>query len=150
VLPLLLLIASSVLGLSMLVGVVSVGSSPLDSGWYNDSSVIGAGGDENSTVYMQTGTAPISLNLSVGIIVLATTSIALVVASGVTILGSGLNSVSILGLFKGVAYLGLWGVFSATAVALFVMVPWFGMPLYFMLTLFYTLGIVQSVGFGVD
>jgi len=156
ILPLMLLVFTSVLAVCCMAGVLtSMAGVPLETGWFNATSnntqqYSGTQklNSSSSTFQSDVGGSMVSVTLGVGVYVVLVTSIALVTVSGITVLGSGLSSVSVMAIFKSAAFLSIWGLFSLPAVALFITIPWFGMPLYFFLTLIYSLGIVHSVGFG--
>jgi len=153
-LPLLLLMFASMLGVCRLLGYVNFGGNPVGSDFYNSSAnqyygngslVVGG----NSTV-VSTDTASVGMSavISSGIITLVVTSVALAVVSGIQVLGSGLNSVATMAIFKSASLFGIWFLFSVFALLLFAEVPVFGYPLYFLLTLFYSVGVVEMIGFG--
>lgn len=154
-LPLLLLMFASVLGVCRSLGYVDFVGNPVGSSFYrsgNESySVNGTlivGGNE-TVVSTEAATVGISAIVSAGIITLVVTSIALAVVSGVTVLGSGLNTEATKAIWKSAAYFGLWGLFSVFGLVLFGSIPVFGFPLYFLLTLFYSIGVLGSISGGV-
>ena len=147
------LLFSSMLGLARLLGVVSFTGSSVGTTYYNGSSIeygnagnLTIGGNTTSieTLAVSVGMSSV---IASGVLTLLVTSVALAVALGITVLGSGLNSVSIMAAFKMASLMGLWALFSLLAVVMFMEIPLFGLPLYFLLTLFYTVGVVGTIGF---
>ena len=153
ILPLLLIAFSSVLGVCRVLGYLSFSGNPVGTGYYNSSGNSyfqnGSLSQNGTGTQVSTDVASVGLSgvISAGVISLIVASIAVAVASGITVLGSGLNSVSVMAIFKSCVYYGVWALFSVFALVLFGEVPVFGYPLYFLLTLFYSLGVVSSVGF---
>ena len=72
----------------------------------------------------------------------------LLVFAGFSFLGVGLNAVSVLAIFKATAYMGLWSVVSVLGSCLLLAIPIFGVLLFLFLTLVYSIGVFQSIGFG--
>lgn len=154
-LPLLLLMFASMLGITRLLGYIDFSGNPVGSDFYNSSGneyyvngslIVG----ENSTVVTtESASVAMSAVVSSGIITLVVSSVALAVVSGIQVLGSGLNNVATMAIFKSVAFFGIWALFSVLALILFAEVPIFGYPLYFLLTLFYSVGVLDTIGFGV-
>jgi len=91
-------------------------------------------------------TAEWDITSSLGLIGVVVGVMALATFAGVSVLGSGISETSVSAIVKGTAYLLIWGVFSALAIALIMQIALFGPILYFILTLIYTLGIVNSIG----
>jgi hypothetical protein len=170
-----MLIFASLMGVCRALGYVSFSGNPVGSSFYNGSfdgsgfpsgSLPVGGGSRDiildGKLYVwngfgwdcvggspTVGDASIQMSgvISAGVISLVICSVALAVVCGFHILGSGLGSVSVMAIFKSAAYYGIWCLFSVAALILFGEIPLFGYPLYFMLTLFYSVGVVQSVGF---
>jgi hypothetical protein len=153
VVPLLLLAFSSMLGVCRFLGYVSLSGNPIGGKFYNGTSTsvssngsLNVGGNETELGF-DVASVGMSAVIAAGVTALVVTSVALAVVSGITVFGSGLNAVSVMALFKSVAYFAIWGLFSVLALVMFNEVPLFGLPLYFTLTLFYSIGVVSSIGF---
>lgn len=65
---------------------------------------------------------------------------------GARVLGIGVSEISVGVIVKGTAFLVVWGVFSLAAYPLIIDTSVFGGTLYFMLTIGYALGVVNSFG----
>lgn len=85
-----------------------------------------------------------SLNSSLGVIGIILAVMVVATVAGIQIVGSGENTFSIGVIVLGGVYLSLWGVFSVLSMALIIQLPIFGVILYFLLTLMYTIGIIKS------
>lgn len=151
-LPLVLLMFSSLLGVARVVGYVDFGGNPFSSDYYNSSGIEYSQtgnltlNQTESTVSTETASVAISAVVASGVISLVVSSIALAVVSGINVLGSGLSDVSVEAIFKSASLYGLWCLFSVLALLMFLEVPVFGLLLYFVLTLFYSVGVVNSIG----
>ena len=150
--PLLMLIFASLLGVTRLLGVVDFsGGDVLGTTFYNESSMYYDAngtlvvGENQTRVTTETAEVGMSAVISAGVLSLLISSVALGVCSGIHIFGSGLADISVEIFFKTTVYYGIWLLFSILAMTLFMEIPVFGLPLYFMLTFFYTLGIVGSI-----
>lgn len=151
-LPLLMIMFASVLGIARAMGYVDFTGDPLGNQFYNGSGVeYDANGTlivNGSSSQMTTETASVGLTgvVSSGVISLVVTSVALAVVSGIQIVGSGLSDTAVQAIFKSASYFGIWALFSVMALLLFAEVPVFGYPLYFLLTFFYAVGVVGQIG----
>lgn len=85
-----------------------------------------------------------NLNSALGVIGIILAVMVVATVAGITVVGTGENSFSIGVIVLGGVYLSLWGVFSLLALSLMVQIPVFGVVMYFVLTLVYTLGIIKS------
>lgn len=144
-LPLLLLIFSSVLSLAVMYGGIS--TSDNFSSDYSDSGVSGSQSlnEEESELIMQGASFDVSITLGVGVFAWVVTSIAFAGIIGINVLGSGLAEVSVMALFRFASLYAIWLMFSIPASALFLTVPFgFGIIFYFMLTFFYSYGIIAG------
>lgn len=90
------------------------------------------------------GVGSISLGTTLGLIALVVGLMALVIVAGLRILGSGISETATTALWLGTGLMALWGVFSALALQLIILVE-LGPILYLALTLMYCLGIILSV-----
>ena len=66
--------------------------------------------------------------------------------AGVTILGSGLSTISQTIIYKSIFYFGLWGIFSALSIALLLSIPFIGSVFWLALTVFYVVGVQEQIG----
>ena len=87
-------------------------------------------------------------NLGAGLLVVVSATVAVTCIAGFSFLGVGLNAVSVLAIFKATAYMGLWSVVSVLGSCLLLAIPIFGVLLFLFLTLVYSIGVFQSIGFG--
>lgn len=82
-------------------------------------------------------------NVVIGIVV---ASLAIVVISGINILGSGLSDVSVSAIGKMSFFYGLWFVVSAVGILAFLTVPYqLGLTCYFVLSLCYAMGVWSEI-----
>lgn len=88
------------------------------------------------------------VNMTAGIIALIIALVAVGVAAGITVLGSGLSNFSVQLIYKSATYYGLWGVFSALGFVGFSSIPIFGLMLWLVLTLIYSVGFFQTLNVG--
>ena len=157
-LPLILLVFTAILSLTILVGLVpsfGTGSSnpfigggvlngSLDAGVYGNQSVNGTG-----SLYQSEAIAgPISFSISSTIIEIIVMSVAFTGVLGIRIAWSGLAEFSVMAVSKWAALYLLWLSFSIPALQLFNAVPLFGGLIYFLLTFVFCLGVLQSMQMG--
>lgn len=71
--------------------------------------------------------------------------VALVGVMGIQVLGSGLANFSVKALWKSALYITLWTILSTFALDGYLAIPLFGWVVYFILTGFYLLGILEGV-----
>lgn len=146
-LPLFLIITASIIGTARNAGYVNV----LEEDWFSDTSsldgnVSGTQGlNETETGIELDGSQEISMTLGGGVIVVLLAGISLLAILGIQVMGSGLSGVTVLGVFKATVLLAIWGLFSTGAINLFLEIPLFGMPFYFLLTLLYSFGVLRSI-----
>lgn len=139
------------MAVGLTLGYVSLGSSPFESGWFNDTAVEGGvvGNQTLDEVEYELGTeafsSGVSITLGTGIFALMVSSVAFAGILGITVMGSGLAEFSIMAIFRWASCYGLWFIFSVSAVALFMTIPFFGLPLYFLLTFFYSFGVLETM-----
>lgn len=100
---------------------------------------------EEDELIQETSEAEININMITGIIALIIGLIAVGVMAGVKVLGSGLDTFSVKLIFLSAVYYGLWGIFSALAFTVFLSIPFFGVFIWFILTLIYSLGFFKTV-----
>ena len=84
---------------------------------------------------------------SLGLVAIAVAIMALAAVIGISIVGSGENTASVMTILKITGYLAIWGVFSALALGLINSMGSFGMILFFVLSGLYVIGLVDSIGF---
>lgn len=85
------------------------------------------------------------INMLTGLTALIIGLVALGVVAGIHVLGSGLSEYSVKIIHAASVYYGLWGVFSALSITVFTSIPLFGVFLWFILTVVYTLGFFHQV-----
>ena len=152
IIPLMLLMFSSILGLARVMGYVDFTGEPMpDTYIYRAGTSYDVNGSliVNSTkTQITTDTAQVGIGnvITSGVLGLVLSALALVAVSGFNVVGSGLNDVAVQAIFKCACYFGVWTLFSCTALLLFQEVPVFGVPFYFLLTLFYSVGVVGEIG----
>jgi hypothetical protein len=102
----------------------------------------------NNSQSLSTGskTYNFGLGLTTGFLIFLTVAVAIGVASGITILGSGLSGSSVMIIFKSTVFFMMWGFCSALGIGLIVSVPVFGYVIYLILTLLYSVGVILSIG----
>lgn len=98
---------------------------------------VGAIGDQSFKVNMYG---------SLGLIALVIALMAVALVAGLNIFGSGVNDSATNTIFMCTAWLAVWGVFSVLAFSLLALLGNWGIILYFVLTIVYTIGIIDSVG----
>jgi len=86
-----------------------------------------------------------SVLITAGIVLLAT-MIVVAGITGVQVVGSGLNPASSKIIIIITSYIGIWGVLSVLAFSLIVSIEIFGLLIYIMLTIAYTIGVAKSIG----
>lgn len=69
---------------------------------------------------------------------------------GIQFLGSGLSPTTVRVMIIGIAYAGIWVVFSLLAEPLISSIDTFGALIYVSLTIFYVIGVVQKIAGGDD
>jgi hypothetical protein len=91
-----------------------------------------------------------SLSMVTGIVILITAFVIVGVLAGIRVLGSGLSNYSVQLIHKSAVYYGLWAIFSAISFPVFAIIPLFGIFIWFILTLIYSLGFFQTLNAGDD
>lgn len=82
-----------------------------------------------------------------GAIAIIVTLIALGGVVGIQVLGSGLNSVSSMAIFKLTAFYSIWAIVAVLGIGTILAIPIFGWVIFFALTLAYTIGAIGQVSF---
>jgi hypothetical protein len=100
---------------------------------------------EESQLKQEAADAAFNVNMTAGFIALIIGLVAVGVVAGIRVLGSGLSEYSVQLIHKATTYYGLWGVFSALGFTGFNTIPYFGLFLWFGMTLIYSLGFFQSL-----
>jgi len=99
-----------------------------------------------SELEIEGGSLNIDFTMSVGLIVIIISAIALGLI-GINVLGSGLSDNSVKIIWNGIIYYGLWGIFSALGFNVFTLIPvGFGLLIWFILTMVYSLGVFHQMG----
>lgn len=83
---------------------------------------------------------------SAGLIALVSVLIAFATLAGLKFMGFGLGELAQSAVFKGTAYIAIWGVFSVLALTLITAIPIFGPVFYLFLTILYALGVINQIG----
>lgn len=98
-------------------------------------------------IYQQTAaSSSFDISSSIGLIGLVVGLMALAAVVGIRVLGTGVSEESVSAILKGTALLAIWGIFSVLALALLIQIPMLGPVFYFVLTIIYTLGIINQIG----
>ena len=90
------------------------------------------------------GKGGLSISSSLGIIALIIGLMALAIVAGLSILGSGISETSVSALWLGTGLIALWGIFSAIALNLIILIE-LGPIFYIVLTFCYCVGIILAV-----
>lgn len=101
----------------------------------------------------QLGTITLGFNLASGAILLAVTGITIAVVAGIrlsgSILGTGgaisLSETSVSAVTYGLVFFGAWLLLSLLGSPLILIIPIFGIPLYFLMTLIYVIGVLEMM-----
>lgn len=86
------------------------------------------------------------ISSSLGLIALVGVLIAFATLAGLKFMGFGLGELAQSAVFKGTAYIAVWGVFSLLALTLITSIPVFGPVFYLFLTILYALGVINQIG----
>lgn len=100
---------------------------------------------EESELELEQGSLSLDFNMTIGLIVITIGAIALGLI-GLNVLGSGLSPFSVKIIWNGIVYYGLWTVFSVLGFNAITSLPIFGLFVWFILTLVYTLGVFNKMG----
>jgi hypothetical protein len=84
---------------------------------------------------------------STGAIAIIITALALGSVVGIQVVGSGLNAVSSMAIFKLTTLYVIWGLVGVLGIGTISAIPYFGWIIFFALTLAYTLGAIGQVSF---
>lgn len=95
---------------------------------------------------LNNGSEVFSLGSSLGFIAIVGLLMGLAIIAGIHIFGSGLPDISIDMLIKGTFFLTLWAIISLSAYGLILQGGFYLYLIYFVLTLVYTVGVINSVG----
>lgn len=142
-LPLLLLIFSALLSVAVMAG--DAGFSAGSDFSYNDDYAVNGSqtlDDVSSDLAIQDVSMDVSITLGTGLFAWVASSVAFAGIFGIQVLGSGLAEISVMALARFASLYAVWFLFSFLASPLFLAVWAFGVPLYFILTFFYSFGIV--------
>lgn len=104
--------------------------------------------EATSTLEQQTTNVNFGLDMTTGLIILIITMVVIGTIAGIRVLGSGLSNFAVTLVYKSAVYYGLWGMFSAFSLTAFMTIPVFGVFIWFLLTLVYTLGFFQTLNGG--
>lgn len=84
-------------------------------------------------------------DLESGVIAIIVVMIAIGVIAGIQVLGSGLSDFSVSVIYKSVFFYSIWIIISAFGYDALGSIPIIGSIFYFILTLFYSLGVAQQI-----
>jgi hypothetical protein len=133
------------------LGFLTNGKTSVDLGSQNSGGVT-SGGTLANVVGFTLGGYVIGFNLAGGVVVIIITSIILAIVAGIhfttTIMGSGFSFNLAEVIVYGVVFYGLWILFSVFGSPLILLIPFFGVPIYFLMTLVYTLGVFEMMRVG--
>lgn len=103
--------------------------------------------DGTTTGYEETGqTFSVTVTETLGIMAIIAVIEAIAVIAGIQVLGSGLNETSTMIIYKSAGLTILWSIFSVTSLQVLLLIPFsLGLLLWLFLTLFYAVGIINSV-----
>lgn len=101
--------------------------------------------EEESELELEQGSLSLDFDMTTGLVAVIIGGIALGLI-GIKVLGSGLDSFSVKIIWNGIVFYGLWAIFSVLAFNPIASIPFFGMLLWFFLTLFYSLGVFGKMG----
>lgn len=87
-------------------------------------------------------------SISIGLTFLTVVFIVVVVAVGITVLGSGLSTTSAKYILGITAYASLWGVLSVLSLSLITQIEIYGSLIYIFLTIMYIVGIIGKLSNG--
>lgn len=104
--------------------------------------------DSSSDLQVEGYNLSIGFDTTNGVIVILISTIALAVLLGITVVGSGLADKSVEIAWKSIAYFSLWTMISLLGTEGLFSIPFFGAMTFFIMTLFYTLGVYGEVGSG--
>lgn len=100
-----------------------------------------------STTYEQAGSSyNISITETLGLMAIIAVIEVVATIAGINVLGSGLSDTSVKIIYKTMGLTVLWSVLSVTGIQVLNFIPYsFGLLLYFVFTLAYAIGVIQSV-----
>jgi hypothetical protein len=99
---------------------------------------------ENVTVNGQEGNVnvqPIDITSLILITILIAVALAVCLVVGIQVLGSGISGSVIPIIFVVTIMSGVYGVLSALSINIFMSIPYFGIPIYFILLIMYIIGL---------
>lgn len=150
IVPLVLVLSLTIFGITINAGESSNPDRNYVTEAWNGSGSIGSNVSDSDVVNgseltYDTGSAPMEINLllSGSVVGVLVVTIALATVIGIQFMGSGLSTVTIMTIVKLGFFITLWGICGSGAPSLLTKIPWFGLPLYFLLTLIYS---VYAVG----
>lgn len=131
--------------------IMATGTSQIGTGSYSGSQIL-----NGATSSFSTGTkyGTFSSGATNGILAVIIAMIAVGVVIGIRVLGSGISDTSVMIIYKSVTFYAIWGICSVYAVnglnndGLSSLPLGFGNILFFLLTLVFSLGVLQNIGFG--
>lgn len=103
---------------------------------------------DGTTQRYDSDVAPVQAEFSsaFGALVAVTVTVAMIAVAGVTVVGSGIKEISVKALGLSAFYYGMWGVFSVLGSRMLNAIPIFGVLLYILLTIVYSLGVIEAIG----
>ena len=85
------------------------------------------------------------ISLTQGFVAFIITIIGIGIGAGIKVVGTGLDSVTVMLIIKGTFYLSLWGIMSAFAYTLITAIWLVGAVIYLVLTLLYIIGFIETI-----
>jgi len=107
----------------------------------------------NQTVNQQTEgltTSPIDFTVLTIVAILLGSFVAIAIALGIHVLGSGISGQSTSIVFICGISLGVWTMLSTLSISLFTAIPYFGLPIYFALSIMFIIGVASLTTSGGD
>ena len=99
----------------------------------------------STTFTTSSGTIVFGIDEFEGMIISLSAIIAIATAFGINVFGSGLNETSVRTITIVSIYTGIWIILSIIVHNLIVMIEFFGSLLYILITIAYTIGVIQKV-----
>lgn len=98
-----------------------------------------------SQIDLENASLSLDFDMTVGLIGIVVSAIALGLI-GLNFVGSGLSDRSVKIIWNGIVFYGLWTIFSILAFNPIALIPIFGVLLWFILTMVYSLGVFNRMG----
>lgn len=102
-------------------------------------------GSDTSIEYDLYG-VPITFDIQSGALAIILSSLVLVVIVGINIVGSGMSDFGGKAIYITVLFYGMWVFFSTLGIGMYTAIPVFGWIAYLVMTIVYSMGIMEMVG----